>query len=225
MSKKLKILFAEDDLDLGSVLKMFLEMSGFHVEWFTDGVSAVEAFEDVKPDICVLDVMIPKLDGFEVAKKLKQINDVPFLFLTARKQKEDRLKGLILGADDYITKPFEADELVLRIKNILKRVSITDTHLFKIGDYQLDVSNFTLIYNKQSKTLTEKECRFLEYLYINRNTLIKRDEILAEIWGENDYFLGRSMDVFLARVKKYLQEDINIRFENVRGVGFRFLVK
>ena len=224
MNSKVKILLAEDDPDLGGVLKMYLEMSGFQVTWCKDGISAVESFNNEGPDLSIFDVMMPGLDGFEVAEKLKQKQDIPFIFLTARKQKDDRIKGLLLGADDYITKPFEADELVLRIKNILKRISKSQYEIVEIGSYKLDILNYTLTYCDEVKSLTERECKFLKYLSENRNSLIKRDDILTEVWGENDYFLGRSMDVFLARIKKYLKQDKTIKFENVRGVGFRFMI-
>ena len=221
-----KILLAEDDLDLGSVFQQFLELNNFDVVWSKDGEDAWKLFQKQKFDICILDVMMPKMDGFALAKKIKNINPkMPFLFLTAKKLKEDRLEGLKLGADDYIVKPFEADELVLRIKNILKRVAPTENKApIQIGAIQFNFEELLLITPTQTHQLTEKEGILLNYLFQNRNQLIRRESILIEVWGENDYFLGRSMDVFISRLRKYFQEDESVKIETVRGVGFRFIV-
>lgn len=221
-----KILLAEDDLDLGSVFQQFLELNDFDVVWAKDGEEAWVNFQKQKFDICILDVMMPKMDGFALAKKIKSINPkMPFLFLTAKKLKEDRMAGLKLGADDYIVKPFEADELVLRIQNILKRVAPNENkEIIQIGKIIFDFDELTLITPTQTHQLTEKEGILLNFLFQNRNQLIRRESILIEVWGENDYFLGRSMDVFISRLRKYFQEDDAIKIETVRGVGFRFIV-
>lgn len=221
-----KILLAEDDLDLGSVFQQFLELNDFDVTWAKDGEDAWENFQKQKFDICILDVMMPKMDGFTLAKKIKSINaKMPFLFLTAKKLKEDRMEGLRLGADDYIVKPFEADELVLRIQNILKRVAPEQSkEPIQIGQIQFDFEELTLTTPTQTHQLTEKEGILLNFLFQNRNQLIRRESILIEVWGENDYFLGRSMDVFISRLRKYFSEDESVKIETVRGVGFRFLV-
>jgi DNA-binding response OmpR family regulator len=220
-----KILLAEDDLDLGSVFQQFLEFNDFDVTWAKDGEEAWKSFQKQKFDICILDVMMPKMDGFTLAKKIKGINSkLPFLFLTAKKLKEDRMEGLKLGADDYIVKPFEADELVLRIQNILKRVSPEQSkEPIQIGQIQFDFEELTLTTPTKTHQLTEKEGILLNFLFQNRNQLIRRESILIEVWGENDYFLGRSMDVFISRLRKYFQEDESVKIETVRGVGFRFL--
>lgn len=220
-----KILLAEDDLDLGSVFQQFLELNDFDVHWAKDGEEAWGSFQKQKFDICILDVMMPKMDGFTLAKKIKAINaKIPFLFLTAKKLKEDRMEGLKLGADDYIVKPFEADELVLRIQNILKRVAPTQSKgPIQIGQIEFNFEELTLVTPTNTHQLTEKEGILLNFLHQNRNQLIRRESILIEVWGENDYFLGRSMDVFISRLRKYFQEDENVKIETVRGVGFRFL--
>jgi DNA-binding response OmpR family regulator len=221
-----KILLAEDDLDLGSVFQQFLELNDFEVTWAKDGEDAWTHFQKQKFDICILDVMMPKMDGFTLAKKIKSINTkMPFLFLTAKKLKEDRMEGLKLGADDYIVKPFEADELVLRIQNILKRVAPEQSkEPIQIGQIQFNFEELTLTTPTQTHQLTEKEGILLNFLFQNRNQLIRRESILIEVWGENDYFLGRSMDVFISRLRKYFSEDETVKIETVRGVGFRFLV-
>ena len=219
-----RILLAEDDLDLGSVFKQFLELNDFEVTWAKDGEIAWDIFQNQKFEICILDVMMPKMDGFSLAKKIRGINaSMPFLFLTAKKLKEDRMKGLKLGADDYIIKPFEADELVLRIQNILKRTKPAELNEpISIGKFTFNFEELTLTTPTQMHQLTEKEAILLKFLNQNKNQLIRRERILVEVWGENDYFLGRSMDVFISRLRKYFHEDENLKIETVRGVGFRF---
>ena len=190
----------------------FLELNDFQVIWAKDGKEGWELFQENAVDICILDVMMPKMDGFSLAKKIRAVDDkVPFLFLTAKKLKEDRLTGLKLGADDYIIKPFEADELVLRIENILKRAKPENINApISIGKLLFDHDNLFLKSPSQTHQLTEKEAHLLSYLYQNRNQLIRRENILIEVWGENDYFLGRSMDVFISRLRKYFKEDVKV---------------
>jgi DNA-binding response OmpR family regulator len=228
------ILLAEDDADFGSILKQYLEMSGFSVEWAKDGKEAFEFFQKSHFNICVLDVMMPKLDGFSLAEKIIDINpEVPFIFLTARKMKEDKLKGLKLGADDYIVKPFEADELVLRLNNILKRSqkSSTSTVTFKdetlhIGKYEFNTKRLELKINEKNQQLTEKEGELIQFLFYRKNQLLKREEILKAVWQNDDFFSGRSMDVFISRLRKYFKEDTTISIDSIRGVGLEFkLVK
>ena len=221
-----KILLAEDDKDLGGVFQQFLELNDFEVTWVENGEAAWESFQQSSFDICILDVMMPKMDGFTLAEKIRSLNQqIPFLFLTAKKLKEDRMKGLKLGADDYIIKPFEADELVLRIQNILSRTQPTETPAPKtIGKLSFNLEELTLTTPTQTHQLTEKEAILLDFLNKNRNQLVRRETILVEVWGENDYFLGRSMDVFISRLRKYFQEDPSLKIETVRGVGFRFVV-
>jgi len=202
------VLLAEDDFDFGSILKQYLEIHEYQVTWAKDGKEAWGYFTKSDFDICVFDVMMPKMDGFTLAKKVVELNpEVPFVFLTAKKLKEDKITGLKLGADDYIVKPFEADILVLRLKNILKRTQRIQPQkeaLSNIGDYQFDSINHKLLLNGQEQRLTEKETVLIQYLSQNKN--------------------GRSMDVFISRLRKYFKQDSNIAIESVRGVGLTFKI-
>ncbi|HPE84318.1 MAG: response regulator transcription factor [Aequorivita sp.] len=229
-----RILLAEDDIDFGTMLKQYLELNKFSVVWAKDGMEGLEFFNNGDFDICILDVMMPVMDGFSLAEKIIEINpEVPFLFLTARKTKEDRIKGLKLGADDYIVKPFEAEELILRIKNIIARTTQQQTAredmpkdgIIKIGKYDFDAANLELHFKETVQKITEKEARLLYYLYSNRNQLIKREDILQTLWNKTDFFSGRSMDVFITRVRKRLQDDPNISIDSVRGIGLEFNIK
>jgi len=226
-----RILLAEDDVDFGSLLKQYLELHQFEVIWAKNGIEGLEQFEKYKVDLCVLDVMMPKMDGFTLAEKLIEINPgIPFLFLTARKLKEDKIKGLKLGAEDYIVKPFEADILVLKIQNIIQRQSqvatkIIEKQIVNIGQYQFDPKRFTLTINQNTKQLTEKEAILIHFLHSHKNTMLKREEILTSVWQNEDYFSGRSMDVFISRIRKYFSDDPNISIESKRGVGLEFKVK
>lgn len=227
-----QLFLVEDDLDLGASLQQFLEMSQFHVIWCKDGEEALQrvASPDCpRVDLFVLDVMMPKMDGFTLAEKLVEIHpETPFLFLTARKTKEDRLQGLKLGADDYIAKPFEVDELVLRIKNIISRATqqgITqyDTQTeIAIGAYQFNLHNLILTHKEETQKLTEKEAKLIHFLYTNRNKLISREDILMRIWHNTDFFSGRSMDVFISRIRKRFKKDDNISIKSIRGAGLEF---
>lgn len=220
---QIRILLAEDDIDLGNVLSHFLNVSGYEVMLAKNGVEAYSFLADFNPDICLFDVRMPEMDGFTLAAKIRKENaEIPIVFLTAKNQKEDRINGLKLGADDYITKPFEVEELLLRIKNILKRVS-------KISPEVLIINNVKLIQNKLVTTkkefrLTHKEAELIQLLYNNKNTLLKRETILKELWGDNDYFVGRSMDVFMSRIRKYFSGESEITLETVRGIGYIFHV-
>jgi len=222
------VLLAEDDFDFGSILKQYLEIHSYQVTWAKDGKEALACFTQSDFDICVFDVMMPKMDGFTLAEKVVEINpEVPFVFLTAKKLKEDRLKGLKLGADDYIIKPFEADILVLRLKNILKRtqrIKPKKEERSKIGIFSFDVTNQKLNHNDQEQKLTEKETVLIQYLNANRNIIIRREDLLKDVWGNDDFFSGRSMDVFISRLRKYFKQDSSIAIESVRGVGLIFKI-
>lgn len=233
--EKIHVLLAEDDFDFGSILKQYLNVHDFVVTWAKDGKEAYEIFQekkrkDVLYDICVLDVMMPKIDGFSLAEKIIQIEpDIPFVFLTARKLKEDKIKGLKLGADDYIIKPFDADILVLRLRNILKRtrrsfVLTESVNKYNIGAYQFDPKNHLLEYKGNIQQLTARETQLIQYLVEHKNMLIKRDTLLLEVWGSDDFFSGRSMDVFLSRLRKYFQDDQSVTLESTRGVGLTFKI-
>ena len=220
------ILLAEDDPDFGSILKQYLELAGFRVSWKMNGQEALEFLKADQPDICVLDVMMPVMDGFTLAEKIIRIQPgVPFIFLTARNQKEDRLKGLGLGADDYVIKPFEAEELLLRLRNILKRseqAEIPMPEILTLGNYTFDHKNLLLTHHTGNTRLTEKEALLLLYFFRNKNRLIKREEVLLHIWKSDDYFSGRSLDVFVSKLRKYLNADPAIVLETIRGTGFGF---
>lgn len=219
---KNKIILVEDDLDLGQVLKQYLEFSDFEVNWFNHPNDLLKKIDKLNQyQLIIFDVMMPEIDGFSLSKIVSQKVQIPFLFLTAKAQGFDRVLGLKLGAEDYITKPCDPEELVLRIKNILKRSASIQKHIIQIGDYEYDKLNLSLSYQNQLIQLTEKEAELLNFFIQNNQRLITRKDILEAIWGENDYFFGRSLDVFMTRLRKYFQDDQSIKFESVRGVGFR----
>lgn len=225
-----KILLAEDDADFANVLKQYLELHQYEVFWAENGEIALEHFKNQTFDICVFDVMMPKLDGFSLAEKVVKINpEVPFIFLTARKMKEDKIIGLKLGADDYIVKPFEAEELILRLQNILKRLeqkrSLNGNNIIEIGSYIFDNERLTLNSTNHVQQLTEMEASLIEYLYLNHNQLLKREQILMSVWKKDDYFSGRSMDVFISKLRKYFNSDPRISIETVRSIGLEFKIE
>lgn len=230
MSKeKLNLLLAEDDLNLGVLLVDYLETEGFAVRLCKDGEQALEAFRSQAFDLCLLDVMMPKLDGFSLAAAIRMKDkQVPVIFITAKSMKEDKLKGYGLGADDYIAKPFDEEELLWKIKALIRRMPSTNgepkQEVISIGKYAFDVHNQSLSLAGKTKRITEKECDILSYLSARRNTVVKREEMLKDLWGENDYFLGRSLDVFITKIRKYLNDDPQVRIENVFGVGFSLVV-
>lgn len=219
---KTKLILVEDDQDLGTVLKQYLEFSDFEVTWFDHPQKLLKEIELLKSaQLIIFDVMLPEIDGFSLAKKLAETITIPYLFLTAKAQSFDRVLGLKLGADDYITKPCDPEELVLRIKNILKRNQPVLEELIKIGTYVFHRNQLQLSYQEEKFQLTEKEAELLSFLIQNNQKLVSRKEILEKIWGENDYFMGRSLDVFMTRLRKYFQNDETIKFESVRGIGFK----
>ena len=220
---KTKILLVEDDSDFGLILKHYLELSDFEVVWFQNPADVLEI---LKSDFCfnigILDIMMPNIDGFSLAKIiLKEKPDFPLLFLSAKNQKIDRLTGLKIGADDYIARPCDPEELILRIKNILKRViSPTLETNFKIGEYTLDSEKLLLTHPNEKVRLTIREKDLLFYLLRQNKQTIKRDDILDNLWETNDYFTGRSLDVFISRIRKYFRHDEQIKIQSIRGVGF-----
>ena len=217
----MKVLIAEDDRDFGNILSQYVTISGFDVTLGRDGKEAWEQFIKDKPDICVLDVMMPEMDGFTLAEKIKEVSpDVPVIFLTAKSLKEDIVRGLKIGADDYITKPFDPEVLILRINNILKRAYSSSNDEYKVSKSVLKFNTLELVCGNLKEKLTLKEAQLLKYFIINKNKILAREDILTEIWGEDDYFLGRSMDVFISRLRKYVSEDKNIDIRTVRGTGF-----
>lgn len=217
----MKVLLAEDDRDFGNILAQYITINGYEVNLARDGKEAWESFKQDKPDICVLDIMMPEMDGFTLGEKIKEAQpDVPLIYLTAKSLKEDIVKGLKIGADDYITKPFDPEILILRINNILKRAYSSSTDEYRISNTVLKFNTLELICGNTTAKLTLKEAQLLKYFIINKNKILAREDILNEIWGEDDYFLGRSMDVFISRLRKYISEDKNIDIRTVRGTGF-----
>jgi DNA-binding response OmpR family regulator len=207
----------------------YLETEGFSVMLCKDGQLALAAFHNHTFDICLLDVMMPKMDGFSLAKAIRTKNpDIPILFITAKSMKEDKLKGYSIGADDYITKPFDEEELLCKIKALSRRIfappNASTQSVIALGNYLFDIQNQSLSIGGKTKRITEKECEILHYLAERQNKVIKRKDLLNALWGENDYFLGRSLDVFLTKMRKYLKEDPRISISNVFGVGFIFNV-
>jgi two-component system, OmpR family, response regulator len=223
-----KIFLVEDDENLGFVIKDSLEDLKYRVDLFRDGAEALKSFFGTDYHLCILDIMLPKKDGFELATEIRNANShIPLMFLTARSMKEDRIKGFKLGADDYITKPFSLEELELRVNVLIKRAYGTPEKIdskFKIGDYVFDYDNLDLVCGLGKNRLTKKEGRLLRQLCINKNEVLKREKALEIIWGENDYFAGRSMDVYISKLRKYLKEDPKIKIENIHGVGFKLIV-
>ena len=224
------ILLVEDDENLGFMLRDYLQMEGYQVSLKKDGRSGLQALKEQKYDLCILDVMLPVQDGFSMALEIRQTySDIPFIFLTAKALEEDRIKGLKLGADDYITKPFSTEELKLRLENILKRRgpddTITQQEEYRIGNYIFDFANQVLKLQKEEKRLTKKEAQLLRLLCQNMNTLVRRETALTAIWGADDYFMGRSMDVYIAKLRRYLNADPRVTITNVHGTGFKLEVE
>lgn len=228
MKEAITILYVEDDLNLAFVTKDNLVLEGYEVIHCENGKDALIAIEKSKFDLCVLDIMLPIIDGFEIAKVIREKNhDIPIIFLSAKSLPEDKIKGLKLGADDYITKPFSIEELILKIKVFLKRSAIkvdkpAKQEIQKIGKYLFDFKNLQLRIKQNQINLTNKEASLLHLLFVRQNQIIKREEILMLIWGDDDYFLGRSLDVFISRLRNYLKKDKTIKIENIHSVGFRF---
>lgn len=220
---KIKILLVEDDADFGMILKQYLELEDFDVTWFQNPEDVVPLLtSDFNFQIGILDIMMPNMDGFSLSKIiLKEKPQFPILFLTAKNQKIDRLTGLKIGADDYIAKPCDPEELILRIKNILKRTSHSTLQVHvKIGAYNLDSEKLLLSHPTGDIRLTIREKDLLLYLLKHNHQMIKRDDILDTLWETNDYFTGRSLDVFISRLRKYLIEDPAIKIQSLRGIGF-----
>ena len=227
-----KILLVEDEIDLGNVVKQYLELVGFDVDWAKNGKLAFDQLQQPHSSyqLIVIDVSMPVMDGFELANRIFEAGiQIPFLFLTARNEKADRLYGLKIGADDYISKPFDVDELVLRIKNIIRRYAATETPqrpIISRGDVEFNKDSLRLsIKHSNDIILTPREAELLLYLFEHENKILRREDILVQLWGKNDYFLGRSLDVFISRLRKHLNNSNCIRIENVYGVGFIFRVQ
>lgn len=221
-----KILYAEDDETLAFLTKDNLEQNHYEVTHCSNGIDCLETFKSGTFDLCILDIMLPKMDGFELAAAIRKLNaDIPIIFLSAKTLKEDRIKGLKLGADDYLVKPFSIEELILKIEIFLKRSGKNPTmeqQVFHLGKYTFDPKNF-LVYTENEKIkLTQRESELLHFFIEHKNQVLKREVILKSLWGDDDYFMGRSLDVFISRLRKILAKEEGIGIENLHGIGFKF---
>lgn len=227
MSKK-KILYVEDDETLGFLTADSLE-NQYEVVHFINGQKGFDAFCNGEFDLCVLDVMLPDMDGFEIATQIRKRNqEIPIIFLSAKTMKEDRIKGLKLGADDYLVKPYSMEELTLKIEVFLNRSQKTPSknkQTYSIGSFEFDPTNYCVSKGKEITNLTEREAALLKLFLDNKNTVLKREKILTELWGTDDYFMGRSLDVFISRLRKIFKDEPNIRIENIPRVGFKLVLE
>ena len=227
-SKKNKILLCEDDQNLGSVLKNYLELNDFEVILERDGRLGLAAFQRERFDLCLLDIMMPNMDGFTLAENIREVDpEIPLFFISAKTMKEDIIQGYKLGADDYITKPFDSEVLLLKIKAMLKRneelSKEQDNKVYDLGNYHFNPKLRQLIHNGKTQTLSPKENELLKMLAEHLNDLLPREQALKKIWGSDTYFNGRSMDVYIAKLRKYLKEDSAIEIVNIHGNGFRLV--
>ncbi len=224
----IKILYVEDELFLGKIVKETLESRGFEVVMETDGADVLRSFEDEQPDICILDVMLPHRSGFEIAEDIRKINDdIPILFLTAKTLTEDLVHGFKIGGNDYIKKPFSMEELIVRVENALrvrKEEPITVLgETIQIGRYYFHINKQILRFGTIDKKLSYRETELLKYLYINSNAIIDRRELLNHIWGNDSFFNSRNLDVYITKIRSYLKEDSNLEIITIKGVGYRFV--
>lgn len=225
MADKAKVLLAEDDTSLAFVIKDNLEEAGYDVCWCSDGEAAWQQYQKTHFDICLLDVMMPVKDGFTVAKKIRQKSDVvPVLFITARSMEQDKLDGFKTGADDYITKPFSMKELLLRMDVFLRRTKkmhFEKSHEYTIGRMRFSFADLKIYDGEKVIALTQREADLLNFFCQHTNKVLKREEVLINVWGKDDYFLGRSMDVFITKLRKHFKDDPSIVLETIHGIGFR----
>ena len=226
---KCRILYAEDDETIAFLTQDSLEPE-YEVMHCKNGAAALEAFQSGEFDICLLDIMMPKMDGFELATEIRKLNsEIPILFISAKTLKEDRIKGLKIGADDYLVKPFSIEELMLKIEIFLKRsqknTNAGKSSVHKVGNCAFDAQNYTVTCQNQTVSLTQREAELLKFFMDHKNTVLKREEILKALWGEDDYFMGRSLDVFISRLRKIFAEDESVKIENLHGIGFKFRVE
>ena len=229
MKTNYHIFLVEDDLSFGSVMKSYLELNDYQVTWVDDGKYALSKFRNGKYQICILDVMLPNIDGFTIGSEIRSIDkDIPMIFLTAKNLKEDILKGYQLGADDYITKPFDSEVLLCKISAIIKRQStgpVREEVVFEIASYQFDSKLRQIIRDNQVQKLSPKEADLLKLLCQNQNELVPREMALRKIWGDDGYFTARSMDVFVTKLRKFLSDDPAVEIRNIHGSGFMLEVK
>lgn len=228
-TERFTVLLAEDDRNLGNVLKSYLEAKGYETVLCVNGQEALQAYSKKRFDLCVIDVMMPVMDGFSLAKEIRVDNkQIPILFLTAKSLHEDKIKGFELGADDYITKPFSMEELLVRMKAILRRTMHgtlpgENVTTFQIGEYQFDYNRQTLTIGDQTQKLTSKESELLKLLCDSLNQVLDRRIALHKLWNDDSYFNARSMDVYIAKLRKYLKQDPSVELINVHGIGFKLI--
>lgn len=226
----IKVLLAEDDRNLGNILKNYLDAKGYSTSLCINGQEAIDIFEKNDLDFCILDIMMPVKDGFEVAKEIRLRNKkIPILFLTAKFLQEDKLKGFEIGADDYITKPFSMEELLVRMQAILRRTddsakNMTNENIFRVGQYTFDFNRQTLSIHDKEQKLTSKEAGLLQLLCTNANDVLDRSVALNKVWNDDSYFNARSMDVYIVKLRKYLKEDPSVELINVHGIGFKLVM-
>lgn len=230
MKNKITVLLVEDDINLGTLLCEFLSVKGFSVDQAFNGAEGFEQLSKKKYDICLIDVMMPKMDGFTLAKKIRTIDkETPFLFLTAKSMIDDKIEGFKLGADDYVTKPFSMEELILRVNAIIKRTKRIEEEnhqsIYEIGCYTFNYEKRSLTAGNNEQKLTQKECELLNLLCINKNKVLERSEALTRIWKDDNYFNSRSMDVYITKLRGYLKQDESIELVNVHGTGYKLLAK
>lgn len=229
--EKPRILYVEDDIDLSFVTKDNLELKGYEIIYCKDGKEGWNVFNKQNFDLCILDVMLPEMDGFTLAKYIREVNeDIPIIFLSAKSLKEDRIEGLVVGGDDYITKPFSIQELVLKIEVFLKRNKIStgknsSKTVFQIGNYSFNSQTLELTLDGSNKRLTSREAELLKYLCLNLDQVVKKEDILLNVWDSDSYFNSRSLDVFISRLRKYLRDDPSIQINNIHGIGFILSIK
>jgi DNA-binding response OmpR family regulator len=221
-----KILLVEDDTSLGFIIADQLKSLGYQVTLCSDGMEGFKRFNDEVFHLCIFDVMMPKKDGFTLAKDVRKLNtEIPILFLTAKSMTEDKVEGFNSGGDDYLTKPFSSEELTVRVKALLKRVHIGDSKedetIIPIGTYQFDTANYILSKGDFEKKLTKKEAQILTMLCKFKNQVLPREIVLNAVWGQDDYFVGRSLDVFITKLRKYLSLDESVSIQNIHGIGFK----
>ena len=224
----IKVLYVEDELFLGKIVKETLQSKGFDVAMESDGKAVVQAFHQHRPDVCVLDIMLPNRNGFELAQDIRKINDdVPIIFLTAKTQTEDVVHGFKTGGNDYIRKPFSMEELIVRIENVLRikkpEVAEIPNGILNIGNYIFNINRQTLQWNNEERKLSYREAELLKYLWQNRNSIIDRKDMLTVIWGSDSFFNSRNLDVYITKLRSYLKGDASLEILTIKGVGYRFV--
>ena len=230
--KNTRILLAEDDVNLGFLLVDFLESNGFEVKLYRDGQSALQGFKRTGADFCLIDIMLPGIDGFTLTARIRELDSrMPVIILSARSLKEDKIAGFRLGVDDYITKPFEEEELLYRIRAVLNRtiqsgpVAFQTFDVISIGQFSFDPQNLMLTHGGNTQRMTIKECKILKMLAVSVNNIVTRDEIMIGVWGEADYYTGRSLDVFISKLRSYLKRDPSVRIVTIPTLGYKLEIE